>query len=206
MRVLIACEFSGIVREAFKPYCDFVLSCDLLPSEIKGNHYQGDVRDILYDGWDLLIAFPPCTFLCSSGMHWNHRKPERWKQTQKALALFYTFVNAPIEKIAIENPVGILSSQYRKPDQIIQPYQYGDDASKATCLWLKNLPRLQPTQYVKPRFVNGACRWNNQTDSGQNKLSESENRAMERSKTYNGIAKAMASQWSKPCLVQMELF
>lgn len=206
MRVLVACEFSGIVREAFKPYCDFVLSCDLLPSEIKGNHYQGDVKDILYDDWDLLIAFPPCTFLCSSGMHWNHRKPERWKQTQKALALFYTFVNAPIEKIAIENPVGILSSQYRKPDQIIQPYQYGDDASKATCLWLKNLPRLQPTQYVNPRFVNGACRWSNQTDSGQNKLSESENRAMERSKTYNGIAKAMASQWSKPCLVQMELF
>tara|TARA_R100000655_G_scaffold85354_1_gene125142 strand:- start:856 stop:1476 length:621 start_codon:yes stop_codon:yes gene_type:complete len=206
MRVLIGCEFSGRVREAFRPYCDFVLSCDLLPTEIKGNHYQGNIKDILYDGWDLLIAFPPCTFLCSSGMHWNSRRPERVKQTKKALDFFDMLVNAPIEKIAIENPVGILSSHYRKPDQVIQPFQFGDDAAKATCLWLKNLPTLQPTQYIEPRLINGKPRWANQTDSGQNKLGPSKTRAKVRSLTYNGIAKAMASQWSKPCFVQMGLF
>lgn len=195
MRVLIACEHSGMVRDAFSRAGHYAMSCDLLPSEQSGLHYQGDLFDILDDGWDLMIAHPPCTFLCSSGIHWNKRRPERAIQTEDALAFVEKLLNANIDRIALENPIGIISSRVRKPDQIIQPYQFGHDASKATCLWLKNLPKLKPTQFVEPRYIDGKPRWGNQTDSGQNKLPPSKDRWKIRSETYAGIAEAMARQW-----------
>lgn len=195
MRVLIACEHSGAVRDAFVRAGHYALSCDLLPSEQPGEHYQGDIMDILDDGWDLMIAHPPCTYLCSSGIHWNKRRPERAIQTEDALSFVKLLLDAPIPKIALENPIGIISSRIRKPDQIIQPYQFGHDASKATCLWLKNLPKLKPTQFVEPRYIDGKPRWGNQTDSGQNKLPPSKDRWKIRSETYAGIAEAMARQW-----------
>lgn len=195
MRVLIACEHSGMVRDAFSRAGHYAMSCDLLPSEQPGLHYQGDIMDILNDNWDLMIAHPPCTYLCSSGIHWNKRRPERAIQTENALAFVEKLLNANIDRIALENPIGIISSRIRKPDQIIQPYQFGHDASKATCLWLKNLPKLTATQFVEPRYINGKPRWANQTDSGQNKLPPSKDRWKIRSETYAGIAEAMARQW-----------
>ena len=196
MRVLVACEFSGVVRDAFQARGHYAMSCDLLPSDSpKGLHYQGDIRDILGQPWDLMIAHPPCTYLSVSGLHWNKKRPERARQTEDAIDFVSLLLDAPIPKIALENPIGILSSRIRKPDQIIQPYQFGDDASKATCLWLKNLPKLRPTHMVEPRMVNGKPRWSNQTDSGQNRLGPSPDRWKLRSITYQGIANAMASQW-----------
>ena len=196
MRVLIACESSGAVRDAFIRAGHYAASCDLLPSESPlGDHYQCDVTEILDHGWDLLIAHPPCTYLSVSGMHWTTRGLRDPKLTEDALDLVRLFMDAPIERIAIENPVSVISSRIRKPDQIIQPYQFGHDASKKTCLWLKNLPLLKPTQMVEPRIVNGKQRWANQTDSGQNKLPPSKDRWKLRSKTYEGIADAMAAQW-----------
>jgi hypothetical protein len=172
------------------------MSCDLLPSESTiGDHYQGNVLDILDHGWDLMIAHPPCTYLCSSGLHWNKRKPERAQHTEEALDFVRTLLDAPIPKIALENPIGCISTRIRKPTQTIQPYQFGDDASKSTCLWLKGLPPLQPTNFVEPRIVNGKQRWANQTDSGQNRLPPSPDRWKIRSETYVGIANAMAKQW-----------
>jgi len=161
-----------------------------------GDHYQCDAAEILDHGWDLLIAHPPCTYLSVSGMHWTTRGLRDPKLTEDALDLVRLFLAAPIERIAIENPVSVISSRIRKPDQIIQPYQFGHDASKKTCLWLKGLPLLKPTQMVEPRIVNGKQRWANQTDSGQNKLPPSKDRWKLRSKTYEGIADAMATQWS----------
>jgi len=197
MRVLVACESSGAVRDAFIRAGHYAASCDLLPSESPlGDHYQCDVTEILDHGWDLLIAHPPCTYLSVSGMHWTTRGLRDPKLTEDALDFVRLFINAPIERIAIENPVSIISSRIRKPDQIIQPHQFGHDASKKTCLWLKNLPLLKPTQIVEPRIVNGKQRWGNQTDSGQNKLPPSKDRWKLRSKTYEGIADAMAAQWS----------
>jgi site-specific DNA-cytosine methylase len=172
------------------------MSCDFLPSEQPGPHHQGDVRELLGQEWDLLIAHPPCTYLSVSGMHWTTRGLRDPKLTEDALDFVRLFMNAPIERIAIENPVSVISSRIRKPDQIIQPYQFGHDASKKTCLWLKGLPLLKPTQMVEPRIVNGKQRWGNQTDSGQNKLPPSKDRWKLRSKTYEGIADAMAAQWS----------
>ena len=172
------------------------MSCDLLPSEQPGPHHQGDVRELLDQEWDLLIAHPPCTYLSVSGMHWTTRGLRDPKLTEDALDFVRLFMDAPIERIAIENPVSVISSRIRKPDQIIQPYQFGHDASKKTCLWLKGLPLLNPTQMVAPRIVNGKARWGNQTDSGQNKLPPSKDRWKLRSKTYEGIADAMAAQWS----------
>jgi site-specific DNA-cytosine methylase len=172
------------------------MSCDLLPSEQPGPHHQGDVRELLGQEWDLLIAHPPCTYLSVSGMHWTTRGLRDPKLTEDALDFVRLFMNAPIERVAIENPVSVISSRIRKPDQIIQPYQFGHDASKKTCLWLKGLPLLKPTQMVEPRIVNGKQRWGNQTDSGQNKLPPSKDRWKLRSKTYEGIADAMAAQWS----------
>ena len=197
MKVLVACEFSATVRNAFEEAGHLAVSCDLLPCEERGakwKHYQGDVREILSDGWDLMIAHPPCTYLSVSGIHWNNRG-RGWEETEKALEFVRLLLNAPIPRIALENPVSIISSKIRKPDQIIQPYQFGHDASKATCLWLKNLPKLHATKHVTPRIVNGKSRWANQTDGGQNKLAPSANRWKERSKTYEGIAAAMADQW-----------
>jgi site-specific DNA-cytosine methylase len=172
------------------------MSCDLLPSEQPGPHHQGDVRELLGQEWDLLIAHPPCTYLSVSGMHWTTRGLRDPKLTEDALDFVRLFMDAPIERIAIENPVSVISSRIRKPDQIIQPWQFGHDASKKTCLWLKGLPLLKPTQMIEPRIVNGKQRWANQTDSGQNKLPPSKDRWKLRSKTYEGIANAMAAQWS----------
>lgn len=146
-------------------------------------------------GWDLMIAHPPCIYLCSSGLHWNKRRPEREKLTEEALDFVRLFFDSSIEKVCIENPIGRIGTAIRKADQVIQPYQYGHDASKRTALWLKNLPLLQPTALVLPRMVNGKLRWANQTDSGQNRLPPSDHRSMDRSRTYEGIAKAMADQW-----------
>lgn len=195
MRVLVACESSGAVRDAFTRAGHYAMSCDLLPTEQPGLHYQGDVRDVLGQEWDLLIAHPPCTYLSVSGMHWTTRGLRDPQLTKDALDFVRLFMDAPIERIAIENPVSVISSRIRKPDQIIQPWQFGHNASKKTCLWLKNLPLLKPTQLVEPRIVNGKQRWGNQTDSGQNKLPPSKDRWKLRSKTYEGIADAMAAQW-----------
>lgn len=195
MRVLIACEYSGTVRDAFIAAGHEAMSCDLLPTDVPGPHYQGNVCDILNDGWDLMVAHPPCTYLSVSGMHWTTRGLRDPQLTEDALAFVRLLMEAPIERIAIENPVSVISSRIRKPDQIINPYHYGHDASKKTCLWLKNLPLLQPTSFVAPRVVNGKPRWGNQTDSGQNRLAPSADRWKVRSETYAGIAAAMAKQW-----------
>jgi hypothetical protein len=196
MRVLVACEYSGAVRDAFIRAGHYAASCDLLPSESPlGDHYQCDVRGILDHDWDLMIAHPPCTYLCSSGLHWNKRRPERAQQTADALDFVRMLLDAPIERIALENPIGCISTQVRKPTQTIQPWQFGHDASKATCLWLKNLAPLTPTQTIAPRMVDGRKRWANQTDSGQNRLPPSADRWKIRSETYQGIADAMAAQW-----------
>ena len=183
------------MRDAFIRAGHDAMSCDILPTEKPGPHYQGDVRDVLGDGWDLLIGHPPCTYLSVSGMHWTTRGLRDPQLTEDALAFARLLMDAPIARIAIENPVSIISSRIRKPDQIIQPYQFGHDASKKTCLWLKGLPPLRPTAFVEPRIVSGKSRWDNQTDSGQNKLPPSSDRWRIRSKTYQGIADAMATQW-----------
>lgn len=195
MRVLVACEFSGIVREAFNSRAGVhAMSCDLLPSEDGRHdfHYQGDVRDILSDGWDLMIAHPPCTYLSVSGLHWNQRRPERAVQTEEALAFVQELMAAPIPRIALENPIGCISTRIRKPDQVIQPWEFGHDASKATCLWLKGLPPLKATDVLPG---GKRARRANQTPSGQNKLGPSPDRWKLRSLTYPGIAAAMANQW-----------
>lgn len=217
MRVLVACEFSGVVRDAFIARGHEAMSCDLLPTESPGPHDQGDVRGIIGRGWDLMIAHPPCTYLSVSGLHWNARRPGRAAQTEEALEFVRELLAAPIKRIALENPVGCISTRIRPSDQTIQPWQFGHDASKATCLWLKNLPLLKPTGYVSPRLVccgavvpeecgvrgcpncNGdkraRPRWANQTNGGQNKLGPSPTRAADRARTYQGIADAMAAQW-----------
>jgi hypothetical protein len=199
LRVLVACEYSGAVREAFAALGHDAMSCDLLPTDRPGNHYQGDVRDVLGDGWDLMVAHPPCTYLSVSGIHWNNRG-RGWEETDKALDFVRLLLGANIPCIAVENPVSIISSKIRRPDQIIQPHQFGHDASKATCLWIKNLPNLTPTSVTPPRIVNGKPRWGNQTDGGQNKLPPSKDRWKIRSTTYQGIAEAMAHQWSAHAL------
>ena len=195
MRVLVACEYSGTVRDAFRARGHHAMSCDLLPTDADGPHYQGDVRDIINDGWDLMVAHPPCTYLCSSGLHWNKRVPGRAQLTEEALEFVRYLLGAPIPRIALENPIGCIGTRIRKADQTIQPWQFGHDASKATCLWLKNLPALVPTTVIEPRIVDGKKRWGNQTDSGQNRLPPSEDRWKIRSETYTGVAEAMAAQW-----------
>jgi hypothetical protein len=197
MRVLVACEYSGAVRDAFTRQGHFAMSCDLLPSDVPGIHYQGDVFDIINDGWDLMIAHPPCTYLCSSGLHWNKRTEGRQELTEQALDFVIKLLAADIKHIALENPIGCISTRVRKPEQKIQPYQFGHNASKATCLWLKNLPLLTPTAMVEPRIVDGKKRWDNQTDSGQNRLPPTADRWKIRSETYAGIAEAMAVQWGE---------
>ena len=195
MRVLVGCEFSGTVRDAFARRGHEAWSCDLLPTESEGNHYQCDVREVLNLGWDLAVFHPSCRYLASSGLHWNKRTPGRAEKTEESLEFVRLLLACDVPRIALENPIGCISSQIRKPDQIIQPYDFGEDASKATCLWLKNLPPLEPTKRIQPRIVNGKPRWGNQTDSGQNKLGPSADRWMVRSVTYKGIAEAMAEQW-----------
>lgn len=194
MKILVACEYSGRVRDAFAAQGHYALSCDLLPTESPGHHYQGDVTALLHSdhNWDMLIAFPPCTYLAASGMHWTTRGIRDPQLTEDALNFVQMLLNAPVKHIALENPVGCISSRIRKPDQYIHPWQFGHQESKKTCLWLKNLPKLQPTTVVqKPE--SGV--WLNQTPSGQNKLGPSATRAKQRSLTYTGIAQAMADQW-----------
>jgi hypothetical protein len=172
------------------------MSCDLLPSDKPGLHYQGDVTDILDQGWDIMIAHPPCTYLSVSGMHWTTRGLRDPQLTEDALAFVQLLMDAPIPKIAIENPISVISSRIRKPDQIIQPWWFGHDASKKTCLWLKNLPMLKPTNKLPG---DEKTRRGNQTASGQNKLPPSKDRWKIRSETYQGIADAMAAQWGAEC-------
>jgi hypothetical protein len=201
VNVLVACEFSGVVRDAFARRGHNAWSCDFLPTEIPGFHFQGDVFEFLRECeaqdfyWDLMIAHPPCTYLSGSGLHWNGRIEGRTERTEDAILFVQRLFDAPIRRIALENPIGILSTRIRKPNQIIQPYDFGENASKRTCLWLKNLPLLQPTNYIEPRLVGTRKRWGNQTDSGQNRLGPSEDRWKLRSITYQGIADAMADQW-----------
>lgn len=190
MRVLLACEFSGVMRDAFKVRSHDAWSCDFLPTEVPGQHYQGDIRDLLYLGtWDLMIACPPCTHLAVSGARWFKDKE---REQAGALEFVRLLMAAPIPRIAVENPVGVISTRIRKPDQIIQPWQFGHPESKATCLWLKGLALLRPTNVVSSP---ASGRWANQTPSGQNRLGPSPDRWRERSRTYQGIADAMADQW-----------
>ena len=192
MKVLVACEFSGVVRDAFIARAHNAISCDLLATEVPGPHHQGVVSEILGDGWVLMVAHPPCTYLAGSGLHWNKRRQERAGLTEEALEFVQLLLDAPVPRIALENPVGCISTRIRKPDQIIHPWQFGHDASKATCLWLKGLPLLKATDVLPG---GRGARTANQTASGQNKLSPSKDRWKLRSLTYPGIAEAMASQW-----------
>lgn len=225
MKVLIGCERSGVVREAFRKLGHDAWSCDLEPADDGSRyHYQYNVLDVAMEQWDLGIFHPPCTYLSVSGLHWNKRRPERAALTEKAIHFAARLFVLEIDKIAIENPVGLIGTRIRPADQWIQPYQFGDDASKNTGLWLKGLKPLVGTRFVSGRLVCQACksvytdpdkrmtvqrygcecgagldqlvsRWSNQTDSGQNKLGPSPDRAKLRSQTYPGIAAAMAEQW-----------
>lgn len=182
MRVLVACEFSGVVRDAFTQRGHDAMSCDLLPTEAPGWHHEGDVREVLDRGWDLMIAHPPCTHLAVSGARWF-----KDKQAEQAEAL--TFVRellaAPVARIALENPVSIISSRVRRPEQIVQPWQFGHGETKATCLWLKNLPPLEPTEVVDGR------------EARVHRMPPGPDRWRERSRTFPGIAAAMADQWGR---------
>ena len=180
MKVLVACEYSGLTREAFRKRGHDAWSCDLLDTEIPGKHIQDDVLEHLNEGWDLMIAHPPCTYLAVSGARWFS---ERFKEQREALAFVQSLMDAPILRSCIENPVSIISTQIRPPDQIIQPWMFGHGELKTTCLWLKNLPKLKPTKIVSGR------------DQRIYKMSPSSDRGKERSRTYRGIAEAMANQW-----------
>jgi hypothetical protein len=218
MRVLIGCEQFGHMREAFRRRGWDAWSCDLVPArDGSPHHIQGDVLGVLGDGWDLGIFHPDCTYLTCSA-EWAYADPDferypgvgyhqkikpgtlvgvaRREAREKAVEFVFKLRDAPIHYKAIENPIGILSSRWRKADQTVQPYMFGDDASKGTCWWLEGgLPKLVPTKKVEPRMVNGRPRWGNQTDGGQNKLPPSEDRAMLRAETYPGHAEACADQW-----------
>ena len=222
-RVLVACEFSGVVRRAFEKAGHHAWSCDLLSADDCSQfHFNTDAIEVatkpeVYGHWDLMISHPPCTYLSVSGMHWTARGLRDPQLTEDALDFVRRLMSAPIRRIAVENPVSIISSRIRKPDQTIHPWQFGHDASKRTCLWLKNLPPLKPTRLIEPRLVccgetipselgRYGCpfcggdnkpkeRWSNQTNSGQNVLPPSEDRWKKRSVTYEGIAQAMADQW-----------
>ena len=180
MRGLIACEFSGTVRDAFRRLGHDAMSCDLLPTEAPGPHHQGDVRDVLGDGWDLMVAHPPCTHLAVSGARWF--KDKRAEQAE-ALAFVRLLMDAPIERIAIENPVSVISTRIRKPEQIVHPWQFGHGERKATCLWLKGLQSLVPTNIVAGR------------EARIHRMPPGPDRWKKRSLTYQGIADAMAEQW-----------
>lgn len=193
MKVLVACEYSGRVREAFRAKGHDAYSCDLLESEDNSAHHiVGDCLSLLTLDWDLMIAHPPCTYLAVSGMHWTTRGLRDPQLTEDALEFVQALMSAQIPKICIENPVSVISSRIRKPDQIVQPWHFGEDASKKTCLWLKGLPLLVATN---PLPGDNKTRRGNQTASGQNKLAPSADRWKERSRTYIGIANAMADQW-----------
>jgi site-specific DNA-cytosine methylase len=197
MKVLVACEFSGTVRDAFAKLGHDAWSCDLEQSDSTGNHYQGDMFDIINEGWDLMIAHPPCTHLAVSGARHFAKKREDGRQ-QQGIDFFMKVVSTNIPRVAVENPIGIMSSIYRKPDQIIQPWEYGHKTTKATCLWLKGLPLLKPTNIVeKGEFVvfpsgKRMSKW--YADSAKHSPKE---RERIRNKTFQGIADAMAEQWGR---------
>lgn len=234
MKILVACEESQAVTKEFRKLGHEAYSCDILPTSGSNPewHLQQDVTILLQQHWDMIIAFPPCTYLSSSGMHWTTRGIRPMSLTEDALAFAGLFFNSNCPKVAIENPIGILSSKFRKPDQIIQPWMFGHDASKQTCLWLKGLPAIKPTKIIPPQGwceVDDTCIedqskviktingfkfysvdgkntkpvWGNQTPSGQNKLGPSEDRAKLRSKTFEGIAKALAEQYTAFELIGM---
>lgn len=194
MRVLVACEYSGVVREAFASRGHDAWSCDLLPTDKPGKHYQGDVRDLFQQEWDLLIAHPPCTYLTNSGVRWLHSDPSRWQSLDNAAALFRDLLNAPVERICVENPIMHKYAKERigkTQSQVIQPWMFGHMEQKATCLWLKGLPNLQETHNVKAQMLE-------LTDKERQRLfylSPSKNRWKIRSTTFQGIAEAMAAQW-----------
>ena len=206
MRVLVACEYSGIVRDAFVARGHQAVSCDLLKTDRpnwkydhsgvrtnypeRGCHYKGDVRDILDDRWDLMIAHPPCTYLSVSGMHWTARGLRDPQLTEDALAFVRLLMDAPIPRIAVENPVSIISSRIRKPDQVFQPWQFGHGEVKATCLWLKGLPKLEPTNIVSGRIAR------------VHRMPPGPDRWKERSRTFSGVAEAMADQWTDAVAAQ----
>lgn len=202
MKILVACEYSGVVRDAFIAKGHDAISCDLLDTESPGPHYKGNVIDILNDGWDLMVAHPPCTYLTTTGNKWmkpefSERFPNRKEQRASAIDLFLTLARAPIVKIAIENPKGIMSSVYKKPTQYIHPYYFGDPESKMTGLWLKNLPVLIPTNMVEPTWFicrNGKREPNWHMKTMKISLSGGA-RGKARSKTFKSIAQAMADQW-----------
>ena len=209
MRVLVACEYSGAVRDEFIKLGHNAISCDLLPTDVPGPHYTGDVFDIINDGWDMMIAFPPCTHLALSGAAWFEEKIKDGRQ-QEAIDFVKALMSAPIDKIAIENPLGVIPNYIRPYDQIIQPYMFGDAFQKSTCLWLKNLPLLKPTKIVsKGEFFE----WIDKKTGKKKRqplwfykaLKEGKDRWKIRSQTFPGIAKAMADQWSKPGLIQGKL-
>ena len=192
MKILIACEYSGIVRDAFAKKGHDVMSCDILPTESEGKHYQGDVFDVLYDDWDMMIAHPPCTHLSVSGARWFTEGKKPIYLREEALDFVRKLMDAPIEKIAIENPVSVIGSYIRKSDQTINPYQYGHPEQKRTCLWLKNLPKLKETNNVYEDMMKLPVSQRERIHWLGSK------KGKERSKFYPGIAQAMAEQWSKP--------
>lgn len=187
MRILIACEFSGVVRDAFKERGHEAWSCDLLDTDKPGLHIKDDVLKHLDDGWDMMIAHPPCKYICNGGNNWLNRRPDlAWRDNRELGAEFFMrFINAGIPKIAVENPIGCMSSKYRKPDQIIYPWMFGHEYKKDICLWLIGLPKLVPTQIIKPPYKKLDF-WSTQRNPGGKSL---------KSITFQGVAKAMAEQW-----------
>ena len=195
MRVLVACEYSGTVRDAFTQLGHEAMSCDILPTDVAGKHYQGNVLDVLEDGWDLMIAHPPCTYLTNAGVTWLHRDPARWGMLDEGAAFFKVLLNANIPRIAVENPIMHKYAKERiggiQQSQVVQPWMFGHMEQKATCLWLKGLPMLKPTNNVKDEMMKLP---KNQRER-LHYLPPGPDRWKERSKTFAGIAKAMADQW-----------
>lgn len=202
-RWLIACERSGVIRQVLR-----AMGCDAWSNDLEAAedgsvyHIVGDAREVCRrPGWDTMIAHPECRYLCGSGLHWNKRRPERAALTEEAVEFALALWNAPIERVCLESSIGILSTRLREPDEVIQPHDFGEDASKGTALWLRGLPLLVPTKRFTGRFVHNGKgrfveRWSNQTDSGQNRLGPSDTRSMDRARTYPGVAAAIAAQWT----------
>lgn len=203
MRVLILCEFSGVVRDAFSNLGHYAVSCDVRESVAPGKHLRGDLRTLNYEDWDLVIAHPPCTYVCGSGIHWNSRVPGREVLTVEALDLFRFIWALSVPRLCVENPIGLISTHVLASSQIIQPYEFGHPESKATALWLRGLPLLEATN-VLPLPRCGF--WDNQTESGNNKLPPSVDRSDLRATTYPGIAAAMAEQWGSVRKVHQAVF
>jgi hypothetical protein len=198
MRVLVACEYSGRVRDAFIARGHDAISCDLLPTDESGPHYQGNVRDLLGDGWDMMIAHPPCTYLTNAGVTWLHRDPTRWVKLDEGAAFFKMLLDAPVPRICVENPIMHKYAKERiggvRQSQVVQPWMFGHMEQKATCLWLKGLPLLQPTNNVKAEMM----RLPDNERQRLHYLPPSADRWKIRSTTYQGIADAMAEQWGQP--------